>query len=98
MCDRRSLRCRIFAFETCRPRSQDWRRRCAGARPSGDGRKQIYALTKKGIDLAPILIGLMTWASKYERTSMPPALKRRVQEEPDKLIAEIAQHWSNSRR
>src|SRR5215831_49494 len=34
---------------------------------SGDGRKVIYTLTKKGIDLAPILVSLVVWASRYER-------------------------------
>src|SRR5262245_26114062 len=60
-----------------------------------DRRKLIYALTKKGVDLAPILIGLVAWASKYERTTMTPALKRRMQE-PDKLIADVARRWADS--
>src|SRR5262245_17256580 len=61
-----------------------------------DGRKQSYALTKKGIDLAPILVGLVGWASKYERTSMPQALLRRIEDEPDKLLADIEQRWAAS--
>jgi DNA-binding HxlR family transcriptional regulator len=61
-----------------------------------DGRKQLYALTRKGIDLAPILIGLVAWASRYERTSLPPALKRRMQEEPNELVADIVRRWGDS--
>ena len=61
-----------------------------------DGRRQIYALTKKGLDLAPILVGLVAWASKYERTSMPQPLLRRMKGEPDKLLAEIEQRWADS--
>jgi len=61
-----------------------------------DRRRLIYVLTKKGVDLAPILIGLVAWASKYESTTMPPALKRRMREEPDKLIADVARRWADS--
>ena len=39
-----------------------------------DGRKVNYGLTKKGIDLAPILVSLVVWASRYEGTSPPRAL------------------------
>src|SRR5262249_28955233 len=60
-----------------------------------DGRKVIYALTKKGIDLAPILVSLVVWASRYERTSPPLALMRRLHDGPDKFLAEIAQRWAD---
>src|SRR5215831_2456933 len=61
-----------------------------------DGRKRIYALTKKGIDLAPILMGLVLWATRYERTSMPPALLRRMHDDPDTLLADIVQRWAET--
>jgi len=54
-----------------------------------DGRKQIYALTKKGLDLAPILVGFMEWASRYEKTSMPLTLLRRMKEEAGKLVEDV---------
>jgi len=42
------------------------------------------------------LIGLVAWASKYERITMPPSLKKRMHEEPDKLIADVARWWAES--
>jgi DNA-binding HxlR family transcriptional regulator len=61
-----------------------------------DGRRLIYALTKKGVDLAPILVGLAVWASRYERTSAPPSLMRRMKDDPDGFLAEIAQRWADA--
>ena len=37
----------------------------------GDGRKQIYGLTRKGIDLAPVLAELVAWALQHEHISAP---------------------------
>ena len=34
----------------------------------GDGRKSIYRLTRKGIDLAPVLSEMVLWAAKHEET------------------------------
>src|SRR6478672_570905 len=33
-----------------------------------DGRKQIYTLTQKGIDLAPVLSEMVLWAARHEET------------------------------
>src|SRR5579863_3473825 len=33
-----------------------------------DGRKLIYLLTQKGIDLAPVLTEMVLWASAHEQT------------------------------
>ena len=33
-----------------------------------DGRKLIYSLTAKGIDLAPVLTEMVLWAARHERT------------------------------
>lgn len=39
------------------------------ARPdSTDGRKLIYLLTPKGLDLAPVLTEMVLWAAAHERT------------------------------
>jgi len=59
-----------------------------------DGRRRIYALTKKGLDLAPILVSLVVWASRYERTSMPSALLRRLQDDPN-FLANAAERQPN---
>jgi DNA-binding HxlR family transcriptional regulator len=36
-----------------------------------DGRKLIYLLTQKGIDLAPVLTEMVLWAAAHERTGNP---------------------------
>jgi DNA-binding HxlR family transcriptional regulator len=33
----------------------------------GDGRKSIYHLTEKGIDLAPVLTEMVLWAARHEQ-------------------------------
>jgi len=37
-----------------------------------DGRKWLYGLTRKGLDLAPVLLELSRWGTKYEH-GIPPA-------------------------
>src|ERR1700756_3675592 len=39
-----------------------------------DGRKLIYLLTPKGIDLAPVLTEMVLWAAAHEETSNPGLL------------------------
>jgi len=39
-----------------------------------DGRKIIYCLTEKGIDLAPVLLDLLIWGARHEPTAAPCAV------------------------
>jgi DNA-binding HxlR family transcriptional regulator len=39
----------------------------ASAPDPGDGRKMIYRLTQKGIDLAPVLTEMVLWAARHEQ-------------------------------
>ena len=39
-----------------------------------DGRKQLYTLTEKGIDLAPVLSEMVLWAAKHEQTGNQPLI------------------------
>ena len=59
----------------------------------GDGRKVIYRLTKKGIDLAPVLVDLIVWASKYEDTAAPAAIIRRAEHDRQNLLLDIEKKW-----
>ena len=58
-----------------------------------DRRKLNYRLTKKGIDLAPVLTELVLWAARYEDTSSPPALIRKMQKNREQFLAEVRQRW-----
>jgi DNA-binding HxlR family transcriptional regulator len=58
-----------------------------------DGRKLIYSLTAKGIDLAPVLTEMVLWAAAHEETGNQ-ALVRLMQKDKQQFLAEIRQRWS----
>jgi DNA-binding HxlR family transcriptional regulator len=59
-----------------------------------DGRKVIYMLTKKGIDLAPVLTEMVLWAAAHEDTGNQP-LVRQIREDKGKFLAGVRQRWAN---
>ena len=67
-----------------------------GPDPS-DGRKLIYSLTPKGIDLAPVLTEMVLWAGAHEGTGNL-ALVRQMQKDKDKFISAIRQRWAEAIR
>src|SRR5437879_9304023 len=58
-----------------------------------DRRNLNYRLTKKGIDLAPVLTEFVLWAARYEGTGAPPALIRKMQQNREQFLAEVRQCW-----
>lgn len=58
-----------------------------------DGRKLIYLLTPKGIDLAPVLAEMVLWAARHEQTGNQ-ALVRKLQKNKQGVIAEVRQRWA----
>jgi len=59
-----------------------------------DGRKLIYSLTAKGIDLAPVLTEMVLWASAHENTGNQ-ALVRQMKEDKQKFLGAIRQQWAS---
>jgi DNA-binding HxlR family transcriptional regulator len=59
-----------------------------------DGRKVIYSLTAKGIDLAPVLTEMVLWAAAHEDTGNQ-ALVRLMQEDKKKFLAGVRQRWTD---
>jgi DNA-binding HxlR family transcriptional regulator len=57
-----------------------------------DGRKRIYTLTAKGIDLAPVLTEMVLWASRHERTGNQPLIER-INKDKQQFLAEIRRRW-----
>ena len=53
-----------------------------------DGRKLIYSLTQKGIDLAPVLTEMVLWASAHERTDNQ-ALVREMRKDKQAFLERI---------
>jgi DNA-binding HxlR family transcriptional regulator len=58
-----------------------------------DGRKQIYLLTRKGIDLAPVMTEMVLWAAAHEETGNQP-LVRQMREDKEKFLAGVRQRWA----
>lgn len=57
-----------------------------------DGRKLIYTLTAKGIDLAPVLTEMVLWASAHEETGNQ-ALVRQMKKDKRTFLAGLRQRW-----
>src|SRR5258708_32263725 len=51
-----------------------------------DGRKVVYSLTPKGIDLAPVLTGRVLWAAAHEHTGNQ-ALVRQMRADQENFVA-----------
>jgi DNA-binding HxlR family transcriptional regulator len=62
-----------------------------------DGRKLIYSLTAKGIDLAPVLAEMVLWAARHEKTGNQQ-LVRRLKGDKEQVIARIRRLWAENHR
>ena len=57
-----------------------------------DGRKVIYRLTPKGIDLAPVLTEMVLWAAAHEDTGNE-ALVRLMKKDKAQFLAGVRERW-----
>jgi DNA-binding HxlR family transcriptional regulator len=57
-----------------------------------DGRRLIYRLTEKGIDLAPVLTEMVLWAAAHEETDNP-SLVNTMQTKRAEFLAGIRRRW-----
>ena len=62
-------------------------------RDPSDGRKLIYSLTAKGIDLAPVLTEMVLWAAAHEDTGNQ-SLVRQMRKDKQKFTAEVRDRWA----
>jgi len=67
----------------------------AAEQDPSDGRKLIYSLTAKGIDLAPVLTEMVLWAAAHERTENQ-ALVRLMQKDKEQFLAEVRKRWAEN--
>jgi DNA-binding HxlR family transcriptional regulator len=63
---------------------------------SSDGRKRIYSLTKKGIDLAPVLTELVLWAAAHENTGNQELI-RQIKKDKQKFLAAAQRNWAKNK-
>src|SRR5579885_960096 len=57
-----------------------------------DGRKVQYLLTRKGMDLAPVMTEMVLWAAAHEKTGNQ-ALVQRMRKDKESFLAEVRQRW-----
>src|SRR6266481_2596893 len=62
-----------------------------------DGRKFIYSLTPKGIDLAPVLTEMVLWAAAHEETANQ-ALVREMRKDKEQFISTVRRRWAETTR
>jgi DNA-binding HxlR family transcriptional regulator len=58
-----------------------------------DRRRKTYRLTEKGIDLAPLLLELLIWGARHEKTMAPPELIAQMDQNREGVIAEARRRW-----
>lgn len=63
-----------------------------------DRRRSLYALTRKGVALAPVLVELVVWSATYGDTEAPPAVVRRMRNDRERFLAELHSELRASRR
>lgn len=59
----------------------------------GDGRRVHYRLTEKGIDLAPVLLEIVVWGARHEKTWAPPRLLEQMTKHREEFLAETRRRW-----
>jgi DNA-binding HxlR family transcriptional regulator len=64
---------------------------------ASDGRKVIYFLTAKGMDLAPVLTEMVLWAAAHEETGNQ-ALVRQLRGDRENFLGAIRQRWEERGR
>lgn len=65
----------------------------ASERDPSDGRKLIYSLTPKGLDLAPVLTEMVLWAAAHEDVGSQ-TLVRQMREGKEQFIAAVRRRWA----
>ena len=64
-----------------------------GEAGTGDARRVNYRLTRKGIDLAPVLLELLLWGARHEKTGLPCAMIGDIERNRKQFLAEVRRRW-----
>ena len=65
-------------------------------REPSDGRKVLYSLTEKGMDLAPVLTEMVLWAAAHEKTENQ-ALVDKMKRNKRAFITAVRKRWAADR-
>ncbi len=63
-----------------------------------DGRRALYSLTKKGIELAPVLVDLVIWSAKHHETGAPSAIVRLMRDQRDVFLQGVLDDWARTQK
>lgn len=58
-----------------------------------DHRKISYRLTEKGIGLAPVLLELLVWGARHEKTGASSAVMDVMAKNREAILAEVRRRW-----
>lgn len=58
-----------------------------------DARRIRYRLTEKGIDLAPVLVEIVLWTTRYEQTDAPAETVEAMRTRRRQFLADIRKRW-----
>jgi DNA-binding HxlR family transcriptional regulator len=58
-----------------------------------DGRAVNYRLTEKGIDLAPVLLELLIWGARHEKTGASGAVLLKMERNRQQILSEARRRW-----
>lgn len=61
-----------------------------------DGRRFVYRLTGKGVDLAPMLLELVLWSAKYQKTDAPASEIKEMGNHRVRYLARVREEWTRS--
>lgn len=61
-----------------------------------DGRRIVYRLTAKGIDLTPVVMSLSTWGTRHEEGEPPPGILPAWRKDPRGFVAALRRRHSTT--
>lgn len=65
-------------------------------RDLSDARRFVYRLSAKGIDLAPVMVELVIWSARHEKTDAPAAVLRAMRADRVAFVGGIRKRWRES--
>jgi DNA-binding HxlR family transcriptional regulator len=63
-----------------------------------DGRRFVYRLTSKGVELAPMLLELVLWSAKYHDTDAPASTLKEMRKHRARYLARLRKKLTGSDR
>lgn len=63
-----------------------------------DRRRSVYSLSKKGIELAPVLVDLVIWSAKHHDTGAPTAIVRLMRDQRDAFLQGVLDDWASKQK